>query len=155
MNQFDLSLSSDGRHGDVRRYFTLEEANRAIVLVRRIVGDIVAHYGKLVDLQETIEEAQKTGLYERSESAQAKLVTTAEKIQGCAEELDALGVELRDWAMGAVDFPCIADGREVYLCWRHGEHEVAYWHEADAGAESRQSIESLPADDPVGAENHQ
>ena len=32
---------------------------------------------------------------------------------------------------GLVDFPTTLDGRWVYLCWREGEPEVAFWHEID------------------------
>jgi hypothetical protein len=32
------------------------------------------------------------------------------------------------------------DGREVYLCWRLGEPEVAFWHELDAGFGGRQKL---------------
>jgi hypothetical protein len=28
----------------------------------------------------------------------------------------------------------------VYLCWRAGEAEVAYWHELDAGFAGRQRL---------------
>ena len=48
-------------------------------------------------------------------------------------ELQQLGIELKDYFTGLIDFPCRMDGREVYLCWRLGEPEVAYWHELDAG----------------------
>ena len=32
------------------------------------------------------------------------------------------------------------DGREVLLCWRHGEEEIGFWHEVDAGFQGRQSL---------------
>ena len=39
-----------------------------------------------------------------------------------------------------VDFLGRKDGREVYLCWRLGEPEVAYWHELDAGYTGRRPL---------------
>jgi len=33
--------------------------------------------------------------------------------------------------------------REVYLCWQHGEADIAYWHEVDAGYADRQAIENF------------
>ena len=41
-----------------------------------------------------------------------------------SDELRQLGVELKDYFTGLIDFPCWMDGREVYLCWRLGEPEV-------------------------------
>jgi hypothetical protein len=32
------------------------------------------------------------------------------------------------------------DGRVVYLCWKIGEPEVAFWHELDAGFAGRQPL---------------
>jgi hypothetical protein len=32
------------------------------------------------------------------------------------------------------------DGREVYLCWRLGEPEVAHWHELNEGFAGRQKL---------------
>ena len=39
-----------------------------------------------------------------------------------------------------MDFPALREGREVYLCWRLGEEEVAFWHELDAGFSGRQPL---------------
>ena len=53
-------------------------------------------------------------------------------------------MELRDWSLGIVDFPCLAAGSEVRLCWRWGEGQVAHWHEVDEGFANRKPITSLP-----------
>jgi hypothetical protein len=54
--------------------------------------------------------------------------------------LDELGVELKDPALGLIDFRSLRDGRVVYLCWRIGEPSIGYWHELDAGFASRKPI---------------
>ena len=142
MNRFDLNLDIAGAAAE--RYFTPDEANRSLVLVKRIVEDIITRYHRLVDLQELIDTAQRTGAHAQCDLAQQELVRVAEKIQSCAEELDELGVELRDWAMGIVDFPCLAGGREVYLSWRLGEASVGHWHETDASSQDVLPIDTLP-----------
>ena len=58
-------------------------------------------------------------------------------------ELQQLGVELKDYFTGLIDFPCWMDGREVYLCWRLGEPEVGHWHELDDGFAGRQKLLTL------------
>ena len=45
-----------------RRLFTTQEANRSLVLVRRIVEDVIANHSALLELQETYEVAQAHGL---------------------------------------------------------------------------------------------
>jgi hypothetical protein len=64
----------------------------------------------------------------------------SEKLRGFVSELAALGVELKDSTIGLIDFPGLIDGREVCLCWKLGEAEVAFWHEVDAGFSGRQSL---------------
>jgi hypothetical protein len=32
------------------------------------------------------------------------------------------------------------NGREVYLCWRLGEPDVAHWHELEGGFAGRQKL---------------
>ena len=64
----------------------------------------------------------------------------AEDIRQLAGEVEALGCELKDIAMGLVDFRAVRQGREVYLCWRLGEPGIAFWHELEAGYMGRQPL---------------
>ena len=53
-------------------------------------------------------------------------------------ELEALGVQLKDFDRGLVDFPSLRDGRVVLLCWQLGEgDELEWWHDMDAGFAGR------------------
>ena len=53
-------------------------------------------------------------------------------------ELEALGVQLKDFERGLVDFPSLRDGRVVLLCWQMGEgDELEWWHDVDAGFAGR------------------
>jgi hypothetical protein len=61
-------------------------------------------------------------------------------MQQYEQELKDLGVELKDYFVGLVDFPSVMENREVYLCWRFDESDVAHWHEIDAGFSGRQPI---------------
>ena len=87
-----------------------------------------------------MESAQGTGANDRTESLQRAVVEAARRLQTFACELDDVGVELKDWHLGVVDFPCLIDGREAYLCWRHGEATVDFWHELTQDPSSRQPI---------------
>ena len=44
------------------------------------------------------------------------------------EYLAERGILLRDPETGLVDFPAEHDGEQVFLCWRLGEDDVAYYH---------------------------
>jgi hypothetical protein len=57
------------------------------------------------------------------------------------ERLSAQGIVLRDVEAGLVDFPAEREGRLVFLCWRLGEDDVAYWHDVDTGFPGRQPLD--------------
>ena len=53
-------------------------------------------------------------------------------------ELEALGVQLKDFDRGLIDFPSLRDGRVVLLCWQLGEgDELEWWHDLEAGFAGR------------------
>jgi hypothetical protein len=67
--------------------------------------------------------------------------------QGFLELRDAMiwlrdrEIVLRDLDQGLVDFPTLRGGAEVYLCWREGEDEIAFWHEPEAGFAGRRPLD--------------
>ena len=129
-----------------RRYFTVDEANKALPLVRMILGDIVRQYRVVEDLQQrlsgVVNERRRpsSDLYtEELAQSQAELESEELKLRSYMEELKSLGIEFKGPA-GICDFYSIMDGKEVFLCWRLGEEEVAYWHEIDAGFAGRQPL---------------
>ena len=128
-----------------RGHFTIEQAGRALVLVRRIVADILKDYQRVLDLQEIQEIHQSQDKTEVARQVQADIIRLVERLQSCADELLELGAEIKDWSAGIVDFPAQRDGREVHLCWRFGEPHISFWHLADEGCGSRRVIESPPA----------
>jgi hypothetical protein len=71
---------------------------------------------------------------------EAELRRGEERMRELQEELAQLGVELKDFFIGLIDFRSMQDGREVYLCWKLGEPDVGHWHELDAGYAGRRPI---------------
>ncbi|MCY2930007.1 MAG: DUF2203 domain-containing protein [Planctomycetota bacterium] len=128
-----------------RRRFTLGEANKALVLVKKIIADVVADYRRLLDLHEMIESGAAAGALDRTEAARDELVDVAERLRNCLQELEDIGVDLIDWAKGVVAFPCLVDGRDVCLCWEYGQTSVSYWHDVTEGVEGRKPIATFPA----------
>jgi hypothetical protein len=129
-----------------RKYFNLEEANKALPLVRAIVSDIVRQYRLVEGLQQRLSSVHRDrrrpsdDLYsEELAHSQSELEAEEDKLRTFIEELKNLGVELKS-EDGLCDFRSKMDGREVYLCWRLGEPEVMYWHELDAGFAGRQPL---------------
>jgi hypothetical protein len=138
-----------------RRYFTVEEANKALPLVRMIVGDIVRQYRVVEDLQQRLsvvarERRRPSNDFYSEELAQSQAELDAEenKLRTYIDELRRLGVEFKG-ADGLCDFYSMMDGREVFLCWRLGEPDVRYWHDLDAGFAGRCPLPALAGSSPV------
>lgn len=133
-----------------KKYFTAEEANLSLPLVKAVVADIVSKFTEIQDRKERLEllrpkNRPKGGsggsMYaEELQQVEQDLETEVGRLQEYILELQALGVEFKDPVMGLVDFPALMDGREVCLCWKLGEPEVSFWHESDAGFQGRQSL---------------
>jgi len=122
------------------RTFSLRRANRSLVLVRRIVSDIVAAYGKLLEVQEMLELRQRHSAVDELQRLKAASGELVKRLQSYLCELDDVGVKFRDFARGLVDFPALVGGREVCYCWQLGETDVQYWHYPDEGLAGRRPI---------------
>ena len=56
-------------------------------------------------------------------------------------ELHELGIELKDYTRGLIDFPSMRENRIVLLCWQLGEGDkIEFWHEIEGGFEGRQPL---------------
>jgi hypothetical protein len=122
--------------------FTIEQANRALPLVRRIVQDIVDEYARWQELVKTLDVAAAGPAPDpvAIDRLQRDIQTAARAIDGYVRELTDLGVEMKGFDVGLVDFPGEMDGHAVCLCWRLGEAAVAHWHERDAGFAGRRPL---------------
>jgi hypothetical protein len=134
-----------------RKYYTVAEANATLPLVRAVVTDITALARDLHERHERlthIAPARRGALTEAHREelllAEAELERGQERMHELDRELRQLGIELKDYFTGLIDFRCLMDGREVYLCWRLGEPEVAHWHELQDGFAGRQRLQTHP-----------
>jgi hypothetical protein len=134
-----------------KKLFTPAEANAALPLVTAIVQDIAALAKSLHERQERLARLgppNRGGLSdayrEELQQVQTELERDDDRIREYIQELSDLGIELKDPFTGLIDFPASINGRDVYLCWRMGEAEVAYWHELQAGFAGRQKLK-IPA----------
>jgi hypothetical protein len=131
----------------MQRSFTVDEANRMLPLVRRIVSDAVRDYWRWQDAVHEFEVAALRSSVERpdetAEKLQREATHLAEEIDGYVSELNELGVMFKGFDSGLVDFASEIGGREVLLCWQLGEESVRYWHERDAGFIGRQQLPEM------------
>ena len=133
------------------RLFTPEEANAALPVVRPAVERLVAARRRLSELELRLAPVRARvagnggGLHSGPVSAlQEEATDAANRLREALEELDTLGVQVKDPDSGLVDFPAQRGDREVLLCWLLGEDEVGYWHGLDEGFAGRRPLPLEP-----------
>jgi hypothetical protein len=124
------------------KLFTIQEANALLPSVRVILAKIQRAHRRLSqyrdEARKAAEAAEQGGGGIADGVAYANVLTdlTAEM-----SELDTLGVQLKDFERGLIDFPSLRDGRVVLLCWQMGEgDELEWWHDVDAGFAGRMPL---------------
>jgi hypothetical protein len=124
------------------KYFTVEEANRTLPLVRRIVGDIMSTHANLLKRAEeyrVLKSGSEANAVRRRELEQ-ELRQLTDTVNAFVDELADIGAQFKGFDGGLVDFFSILDGRPVFLCWKMGEGSIEWYHELDAGYRGRQRL---------------
>jgi hypothetical protein len=131
------------------RHFTPKEANALLEQVRPVAESLVAHRRAF-----TVAAARRSQLASRisgnggdfdpqePRELDEQLEGEAEAVVRAVEQLERLGVLVKDLDRGLVDFPALRDGEEVLLCWQVGEEEIGYWHGVDEGFAGRKPLEA-------------
>jgi hypothetical protein len=127
-----------------RRRFTLQQANATLPLVRRIVADVVRIHGEAGKLQQQFEKV--VGTAEQS-AVQSRLEQAMHRLEDFVDELSEVGCELKDYQSGLIDFTGRHLGRDICLCWKLGEGDIAFWHETNTGFAGRKPVSLLRESD--------
>ncbi|PYO64958.1 MAG: DUF2203 domain-containing protein [Gemmatimonadetes bacterium] len=109
-----------------KKYFTLDQANKTLPLVRKIVTDITALHPVWRDLVYRYElvAAQsdpKWGESTEQVALRTQIEAVARQINGYMVELEEIGCVFKGFEEGLVDFYGQLDGREMFWCWKQGE----------------------------------
>ena len=125
------------------RYFTLPEANQTLILIRPLVDEIQTIRQAILKNQPEAWPALEKSAGNGGNRALSNMIQEFEKLDLLVHQIQDQGVLIKDINLGLLDFPALKDGQEVYLCWRYGEADIAYWHEVEAGFAGRQPIDSF------------
>jgi hypothetical protein len=131
------------------RFFTPEEANEELARVRPLVERLVESRRALVALGSELESVQELvagngGSLDAGSvgELQEAVSRAAAGLAAVVQELDGLGIQVKDVDRGLVDFPARhpEDGETVLLCWELGEPTVAHWHGLEDGYAGRKRL---------------
>jgi len=127
--------------GEIPHYFSLEQANTVVALIRPQVKEILDIRQAILDRQPEIWPVVERAAGNGGSKKASQVTFEFQRLDTLVREIMATGAILKDINNGLVDFLALRDGKEIYLCWRYGEGDVAYWHETNAGFSGRKSID--------------
>jgi len=123
------------------KLFTLEEANSLIPIIRPKLLSIQRLYAHVDMLKDDARAAASASEFGGGMVGGTSYVNILYRIGKLTTEIGEMGVEMKDYSRGLIDFPHMRSGRVVLLCWQLGEgDEVEWWHETDAGFAGRQRL---------------
>ncbi len=131
-------------------YFDLSAANARVAELRPLLTALRDDRDALAQAQQRLERLRREGAERPAETPagsveleQQQLVATVRRMEAVVRQIDAWGVTLRDIGSGLVDLPALANGRPIWLCWRLGEDDIAWWHELETGIAGRKPLIDL------------
>lgn len=123
------------------KVFTVTEANELLPAVSPKLRLIQQYYEKLAKLRESAKAAAESSEFGGGMEGGTGYVKTLYEIGKLTTELNNLGIQLKDYSRGLIDFPTMKEGRVVLLCWQLGEaEEIEWWHEIEAGFAGRKPL---------------
>lgn len=123
------------------QYFTLSEANLAMQAVRPLMDELQEIRSKILVHQPAAWPAMQKSAGNGGNLALSKMVQEFDRLDAIIHRIQDLGAQIKDLNTGLLDFPALKDEREICLCWKQGEHDIAYWHEVDEGFAGRHPID--------------
>lgn len=136
----------------MRKYFSPEEANRLVPMLRtellalqRIRKEVADSMARLRALRSgAAGEPSGDGSGEDGDGSvrlefEIERATLEARVH--LANIARTGAELKSVELGLIDFPAWKDGVEVCLCWRMDEEKVSYWHGKEEGYMGRMPIE--------------
>ena len=125
------------------KIFTVQEANDLLPVIRPKLEEIKFQYLKTASLRDSVKLAAAAAAESGGGGLESgtQYVKSLYKIGKLTTELFELGVQLKDYSRGLIDFPSMRNGQIVLLCWQLGEAErIEWWHEMETGFAGRKPL---------------
>jgi hypothetical protein len=124
------------------KLFTLKEADDLIPIVRPKLEKIKIQYRQVASLRESVKAAAMSAELGGGGIENGSVyVKSLYEIGKITTELFELGIRLKDYSRGLIDFPSLRDERVILLCWQLGEKDrIEWWHEEKDGFSGRKPL---------------
>src|SRR5437016_14224824 len=99
------------------RTFTVAEAQSLLPRLRILLAEIGQEWERMRKLNPEIQKARDNAQLDGYSKFGVEYVESVSRLMSLIQQINDLGVVLKDVEKGLCDFPYIKDGRTVYLCW--------------------------------------
>ena len=122
-------------------YFSINDANLIIPNVNEKLNRVKKFKNQLNQCEQNLKD-----IIASSDSLQTYIIAKQElntvltSFYNAIDDLEKIGVVLKDLDNGLIDFPSKRFNEEIWLCWKEGESEIKFWHEKNAGFLNKKPI---------------
>ena len=121
-------------------HFTLEEARAALPVLRQILEDSRRCQQRIQEAGEKLNEMQDHTGGDSGGELVNRTMRDLLHLNGQVRRIQEMGIQIKDFDRGLVDFPHLREGQEVFLCWELDEEDIEFWHDLDSGYAGRERL---------------
>jgi hypothetical protein len=129
--------------------FSLDEAQSLVPLLESLLRRAIEAKAAANQLEAGLEQLNQNIFFSGGMQVDAARVgrqrsglrSAVQQIKDAVEEIDSIGVQVKDLDTGLLDFPCQLGDEVVLLCWKMGEARITHWHTIEAGFKGRQPLD--------------
>lgn len=129
------------------RYYDIDAANSRLEELRPVLEQLRADRAEIAEIRAEVIRLQTTnGDHDHAEEVgrrERTIPAIVKRMEAAVAQIEAWDVTLRQIETGLVDFPALASGRPIWLCWRLGEAAIGWWHETTVGFAGRKPLLEL------------
>ena len=122
-------------------YFTIAQANQVLPTIIKKFEYALAKKNDVAKIDQELQASLSiSNKLEDYISIKQKLNSAITKLYQALEDLESTGVMAKSLDEGLLDFPSKRFDKEIWLCWKHGETVIKFWHDQDSGFQGRKPI---------------
>jgi hypothetical protein len=123
-------------------HFTLNEANNILPEVIDKFKIALEKKNQISKLEQQLQVVlSTTNKFDEYVPLKQQLNSAITQFYQAFEILEKTGVVVKSIDQGLLDFPSKRFNEDVWLCWKHPENEIKFWHDKDEGFMGRKPIE--------------
>jgi hypothetical protein len=123
------------------KYYTPQQANKALPEVKRKFNLIVSLRDQIIGMQDELQRMiDSNATLELYMQKKQELNAAVSNLYKAIEDVETMGIMIKSVDEGLLDFPSMRFNEEVWLCWKAGEDEVKFWHGKNEGFAGRKPL---------------